>query len=898
MRLRRIEAVRYGRLRDASLGDLGDRLTVVEGPNEAGKSSFTALVRHVLYGFPTAREKERQYLSSAGKREGRLIFEEDGDRWVVERVEGPHGGPVEVRPLDGAPRPALLQDVCSGVSSLAFKVVFGFGLDEMAHIESLRGSDDDIIARLYAASAGLVVSPHDVRTGLEREAEELFTARGKTKRANVLLAEIRETRSSLRALEDEAASFVSDRSRLRELDAALEGARSRRDERRGAYTEVARATERLVERIGRIDALEQELVGLRAEMKTAVDAGARAVVDDRVIAVMGELEALVEEASAHTQGRADLREADAGYMNARRRFDEAVKRTAYTSEQILSMDGGPEAQRTVEVARDEIQRLEIEVESRRRDVERAESAAAEASGLAEAACRAAGIESTANAGDVLSDCYAALEALEGGRPVLGRRAAIDAPALVLLASGVVAIVAGISLGEYVAVAIGAVLTVAGAFFVLRRRLAVGRVEDAPVAALEALGLSLAPTGMELTRMRRSLDACRTMVAGLDEARRAAGEAMREAELARSTLAARQTIWNHWLESNGLRAGLAPADASQTLALVRDAQSLHASVDDAREVVDRLRARLDDYAVRLAGVLSLFMDVASDPDEEAIVLLVGKARQVLTETRQKLVMRDEGQRLVAELESRVSVAEQKVAHAREEATAILEKWNIADGESLEALAERARIALEEAEREHDALADERSRLDERLSERTREIRGGELRLELSGLAERLQETAEQYAVLRTAARLVGATQERYERERQPDVVRRAQEVFRTITGERYIGLTVPIAGGAVEVFDAHSEAKTADELSRGTAEQMYLALRLGLIGQLDDVGRGLPVLMDDVLVNFDPERRRGAAEAIAELAQHRQVVLFTCHPETAELLVSVSPHATRITLDRC
>ena len=49
MRLRRVEAERYGALAGASLGDLGDALTIVHGPNEAGKSSFTALVRHVLY---------------------------------------------------------------------------------------------------------------------------------------------------------------------------------------------------------------------------------------------------------------------------------------------------------------------------------------------------------------------------------------------------------------------------------------------------------------------------------------------------------------------------------------------------------------------------------------------------------------------------------------------------------------------------------------------------------------------------------------------------------------------------------------------------------------------------------------------------------------------------------
>jgi uncharacterized protein YhaN len=42
-------------------------------------------------------------------------------------------------------------------------------------------------------------------------------------------------------------------------------------------------------------------------------------------------------------------------------------------------------------------------------------------------------------------------------------------------------------------------------------------------------------------------------------------------------------------------------------------------------------------------------------------------------------------------------------------------------------------------------------------------------------------------------------------------------------------------------------------------------------------------MDDVLVNFDPERARGMAAALREFARHHQVLFFTCHPDTCALL---------------
>jgi len=52
-------------------------------------------------------------------------------------------------------------------------------------------------------------------------------------------------------------------------------------------------------------------------------------------------------------------------------------------------------------------------------------------------------------------------------------------------------------------------------------------------------------------------------------------------------------------------------------------------------------------------------------------------------------------------------------------------------------------------------------------------------------------------------------------------------------------------------------------------------------------------MDDVLVNFDNERRLAAAGVISEFAARRQVVFFTCHPETAETFVKAAGEVTMV-----
>jgi DNA repair protein SbcC/Rad50 len=72
------------------------------------------------------------------------------------------------------------------------------------------------------------------------------------------------------------------------------------------------------------------------------------------------------------------------------------------------------------------------------------------------------------------------------------------------------------------------------------------------------------------------------------------------------------------------------------------------------------------------------------------------------------------------------------------------------------------------------------------------------------------------------------------------------------------------------------------LSAGAKDLLGLAVRLAMASVvIADAGGFL--LMDDPLVDLDPERQAAAAEAIREFAGGRQTIVFTCHPEHAELL---------------
>ena len=209
MYLREVEAVRYGELSGVALGPFSSGFNVVVGRNEAGKSSFTSLVRHILFGFPRGRTAERLYQPVTGdQRVGRLIFTEDGTEWVVERTEGVHGGDAVVHgPRGEELADAFLDPLTSSVSAAVYRTVFGFSLEELSDLSSLA----DIQSRLYATTAGLGVNPHDVLGKLRSATDELWAPRARTRTIHVLNKELRSLRKERRLLQEAAERYRTDR---------------------------------------------------------------------------------------------------------------------------------------------------------------------------------------------------------------------------------------------------------------------------------------------------------------------------------------------------------------------------------------------------------------------------------------------------------------------------------------------------------------------------------------------------------------------------------------------------------------------------------------------------------------------------------------------------------------
>jgi uncharacterized protein YhaN len=204
-------------------------------------------------------------------------------------------------------------------------------------------------------------------------------------------------------------------------------------------------------------------------------------------------------------------------------------------------------------------------------------------------------------------------------------------------------------------------------------------------------------------------------------------------------------------------------------------------------------------------------------------------------------------------------------------------------------------ISEIDASRNNLLEERGSVETQLKQLTSEEVSSALRVQRNVLLEQIREQALEWAKLTLAEALLERSRQKFERERQPGVIQHAQRFFCTVTGQRYGHLYAPVGEHTIKVIDRMGASKQPAELSRGTREQLYLALRFGLIREFGERTDRLPVVIDEALVNFDPERARRAIAALAELARTNQVLVFTCHPATVDMFSSVIPDAPVIQL---
>jgi uncharacterized protein YhaN len=147
-----------------------------------------------------------------------------------------------------------------------------------------------------------------------------------------------------------------------------------------------------------------------------------------------------------------------------------------------------------------------------------------------------------------------------------------------------------------------------------------------------------------------------------------------------------------------------------------------------------------------------------------------------------------------------------------------------------------------------------------------------------------------ARLQLARELLDRAVQRHAQRAQGPLLASASTWFARITGGRWVALR-PDWSDDGQVLRAERDDGTllaVERLSEGTADQLFLALRMAALDVRLASAPPVPLLLDDVLMTFDDDRAARTLQALAELGTRNQVVYFTHHAHLVALARSVLP----------
>ncbi len=294
--------------------------------------------------------------------------------------------------------------------------------------------------------------------------------------------------------------------------------------------------------------------------------------------------------------------------------------------------------------------------------------------------------------------------------------------------------------------------------------------------------------------------------------------------------------------------------------IADAQQYADALTRRQEAAARFHAERAELEQRLQNLRMQRQTLTREEAPERVLQLWEQALNQWEEYRTAL-------REQAKLESHLADLQ---AMARKAARPVLE-------DSLDCSEEKTQILLREAE-------EEQLRLQQRLSQyRGRmEVLGDRdgLKKQHAALCEKISRLEETYEALTLAMDTLAEARRELQRRFAPRIAKQAQKNLSVMTGGRYSRFTLGNDFSLQAGTEQENVLRDAWWRSDGTMDQMYLALRLAVAGELIPEA---PLILDDALVRFDEDRLSTALKLLRDEAQGRQVLLFTCQSREKKLL---------------
>ena len=384
-------------------------------------------------------------------------------------------------------------------------------------------------------------------------------------------------------------------------------------------------------------------------------------------------------------------------------------------------------------------------------------------------------------------------------------------------------------------------------------------------------------------------------------------------------------WRSRIVAIGLAADAGPAAALAMVESLREARAQQEEADILEKRIQGIDRDAEAFGNRVSHLVdNLAPELREHSPEEAGILLNAK----LTEGRSQQSRQNDLQRQLEAARAEWERAEQHLADTEAQMQALCREARCKDPGALPEIVQRSRerrtmmqerqdidnrlrrlsagATVEDFVAEAEAVApdslipemdrlreaisaveEERSDLDQTIGTARAELKRMDGRSDAAAFAEeaehllaRLESQVAQYARVKIAAVLLARTIEQYREKHQGPLIERASLLFNRITGNAFRGIRAeydekgnPVLVG---IRSTGEEPIGVDGMSDGTADQLYLALRLASLDHYLDNGEPLPFIVDDILLRFDDERALATLKILMELSAKTQVIFFTHH----------------------
>ncbi|RYL93049.1 hypothetical protein EWI07_08075 [Sporolactobacillus sp. THM7-4] len=920
MKINTLDIHQFGRFQNEKISLPNSPFVIIYGENETGKSTLTQFMLNTLFGFPQKNELAKwTRLNDEHQIGGALSFVgDDGKLYKLERMYKEKDTP---RLLAGSSEAGDIHTMLRGVDRLLYQNVFCFDLDGLRGIEKMEPSD----LNDFLLGAGMIGSRELARLeqALEKKSAALFKKGGKKPEINRLLNQLDKLHAERRKWEQKLDTYLSLQEKIRQgrkriaiIDQEKKNVEQKYKDR-AAYLSLKpvmssyRALENELRKTGpvpyfpengksRFDQLSARMVSLEGETAELterirqLDASIKEInVETIWLEEGGHLDSLFRSAVRDERNLQEIQRIKGELHNRERDYSKALEELGpgWTADKIKNASAELDFRKQL---KEELERWRA-ASARLKDAERIlgdqEEAARQLSDRLEV------LKSERQAGDTSTR--------ERSAPgTKGRQAPVKflSPLSIIVPALLVIIGSTAAAGYLIAPGAGVFAALCGLAISL---LFIARDVRFPDGGRPN---SNDKDKWDATQREAEWSLAQKQLA---EANKTAARRMADVRRLEGEMADEERQFREWLKAKGY-----PIErlewADEIVRIAGDARQLLRQIDDLRSRMKGLseqHERFEQERKRLAAKLDS-PEAGIDSLEQRFLLEKEKQQKINDLKKQRDIYDKQNQAL-----------RKKLDRFREERDHLLNSAGVQNEKQFYEAADRYEHSLHLKEKRDDRLLQMReitgredtlrrflndfdgqrwetvteTELEEKLSlleEESKAIRDRLIKdqAECRSLEENhsyrdtldryqtllaeLHQKAREWAVYQSAQWAIKKVKDQYREKKLPKVLEKAQRCFNEMTDGIYVSLYLNEKDGFL-AERRDGKLFPASELSRGTAEQLYLSLRIALT-ELFDAGETLPLIIDDGLVNFDHYREDNVYSLLERLSRRRQVILFTCH----------------------